>query len=371
MSGNRRERHNWDKTLALWSRWLVVSVGLLAVLTVALAVFAMEILPNTPAVLDSRTGVLAASGVLALLTLELGAFLRVVRGLRERMNQQADLANTYLQRWQAETEKIQTLREQRHDLRNQLTVLSALLQMGAVDKALRYIRNLAQGRQRQDSEAGAPASGSQGDSTGKPPDSRHIVAPFLALLSAKHDSARERAVRFTARLELDPHMPVQLVGDPDFTRIAGNLIDNALDAAIEGRDRSPEVEIGLVWTPRARELWVANTGPAIPPEYLDLIFTAGFSTKGGDHQGLGLPVVHRLVTERGGQVLVDNDSRQRTRFRVIFPPLGEPGAAEPGAGEPGHGSQPGPESPKEPEQPPGDQEGSEQASDTPVIPPSA
>lgn len=325
MNGDRRERQQWESILALWSRGLVVGAVLLAALTAALAAFAFERLPDAPAFLGSRWILLAVCAVLSVLALGLAAFARMLRGLGRQMEQQAELAATYRQRLEEEAETVQTLREQRHDLQNQLTVLSALLQMGAVDKALRYIRNLAHGRQRQDRGAGSPAAGEHPSASeggfGRVLDAENLLAPFLALLSAKHGSARARSVRFQVHLDLDPQTPLQIPGEPDFTRIAGNLIDNALDAAVEAKDRSPEVEVGLVWTSQNRELWVANTGPVIPSDYLDLIFTAGFSTKGGDHQGLGLPAVHRLVTERHGQVVVDTDEEQRTRFRVIFPPL--------------------------------------------------
>ncbi|WP_068808723.1 PAS domain-containing hybrid sensor histidine kinase/response regulator [Thauera phenolivorans] len=70
------------------------------------------------------------------------------------------------------------------------------------------------------------------------------------------------------------------------------------------------------------ELAVADTGSGIAPEHLDRIFEPFFSTKGvGRGSGMGLAMVHGIVHELGGHVLVDSEVGQGARFRVMLRPL--------------------------------------------------
>jgi two-component system CitB family sensor kinase len=64
---------------------------------------------------------------------------------------------------------------------------------------------------------------------------------------------------------------------------------------------------------------VADSGPGVPIGESD-VFADGFSTKAprvGIHRGLGLALVHRLVTQAGGRVDVSNE--RGAVFRVLLP----------------------------------------------------
>jgi len=102
-----------------------------------------------------------------------------------------------------------------------------------------------------------------------------------------------------------------------------NLIDNAVDASPEGG----QVEIAT-WTEDGtdesaiRQLAVSITdqGQGIPPEVLPHIFEAFFTTKPqGSGTGLGLEIVHRIVTKKfGGTVSVESEPG-KTQFVVRLP----------------------------------------------------
>ena len=69
------------------------------------------------------------------------------------------------------------------------------------------------------------------------------------------------------------------------------------------------------------ELSVRDSGPGIPPEVLERIFEPFYSTKPvGKGSGMGLAVVHGIVHEHGGHVLVDTFAGQGTAFRILLPP---------------------------------------------------
>jgi signal transduction histidine kinase len=102
-----------------------------------------------------------------------------------------------------------------------------------------------------------------------------------------------------------------------------NLIDNAADAS-PSLDR---IEIAT-WTEAAdgggNPDWLAvsvtDHGPGIPQEVLPRIFEAFFTTKPqGSGTGLGLEIVHRIVTQKfGGKIDVESKPGN-TRFVVRLP----------------------------------------------------
>lgn len=100
-----------------------------------------------------------------------------------------------------------------------------------------------------------------------------------------------------------------------------NLIDNAADASPAGG----HLEIASWTEPKQGWLCVSITdhGQGIPDEVMPRIFEAFFTTKPqGSGTGLGLDIVHRIVTEKfAGKIEVDSKPGE-TRF-VVRLPLGQ------------------------------------------------
>jgi len=68
------------------------------------------------------------------------------------------------------------------------------------------------------------------------------------------------------------------------------------------------------------ELAVADGGSGIPPEVLERMFDPFFSTKEiGQGTGMGLSIVHGVVHDHGGHVLVESGRGTGTTFRVLLP----------------------------------------------------
>jgi PAS domain S-box-containing protein len=82
------------------------------------------------------------------------------------------------------------------------------------------------------------------------------------------------------------------------------------------------------------KLTVGDTGQGIDPENLTKIFDPFFTTKPkGEGTGMGLSVVHGIVTGLGGLITVDSAPGKGARFQVYLPALQEAGpvrAAEAG-----------------------------------------
>jgi signal transduction histidine kinase len=67
-------------------------------------------------------------------------------------------------------------------------------------------------------------------------------------------------------------------------------------------------------------LIVEDTGIGMNDEVLEKIFTPFFTTKEvGEGTGLGLPVVHGIITSHGGSVRVKSKVSQGTRFEIRLP----------------------------------------------------
>jgi CheY-like chemotaxis protein len=77
-------------------------------------------------------------------------------------------------------------------------------------------------------------------------------------------------------------------------------------------------------------LRIADNGPGIAPDHLERIFDPFFTTKSpGGGMGLGLSLVHRIVTEHDGQVKVDSVPGTGAAFIVSLPPARPAQAASP------------------------------------------
>ena len=63
---------------------------------------------------------------------------------------------------------------------------------------------------------------------------------------------------------------------------------------------------------------VADTGPGIPPQILEKIFTPFFTTK-AQGTGLGLPICCKLIKLHNGDIRVTSDDSHGTVFTIELP----------------------------------------------------
>ena len=93
-----------------------------------------------------------------------------------------------------------------------------------------------------------------------------------------------------------------------------NLLVNAVEATDEGHIRLAARSLSEGWV----EIEVADTGSGIPAEDVERIFDLYFTTKAAG-TGLGLSLVHRIVSEHGGRVEVQSERGAGTRFIILLP----------------------------------------------------
>lgn len=129
--------------------------------------------------------------------------------------------------------------------------------------------------------------------------------------------AVDSGARVVARLDAD----VDAMHDPD---ALGQILLNLLDNAVKYGPPDQEVLVGLESDNGVARLVVEDEGPGIPPRERRRIFERFYriardrdSVVAGT--GVGLSVVHELVTLQGGRVFVEPGERGGSRFVVELP----------------------------------------------------
>jgi signal transduction histidine kinase len=142
-------------------------------------------------------------------------------------------------------------------------------------------------------------------------------------MAESHSQKGKIAIRVDVPESLRP-----IQGDPHQLRqIFTNFVTNAFEAmngagtieitavAIEGEEESTTAE----QTPGPMVmLTITDTGPGIPPEVIDRIFSPFFTTK-PQGSGLGLAIVRKIVDAHDGRIDVGQRPGGGTVFRVTLP----------------------------------------------------
>jgi len=101
-------------------------------------------------------------------------------------------------------------------------------------------------------------------------------------------------------------------------RERGGILDVWLEA-VEVTDEVVAQHPDLRPGPHVR-LTVRDTGQGMAPKVQERIFDPFFTTKGvGEGTGMGLAVVHGIVADHGGTIVVDSVSGQGTTFAIYIP----------------------------------------------------
>jgi two-component system CitB family sensor kinase len=204
---------------------------------------------------------------------------------------------------------IDALRAQDHEHANRMHTLLGLLELEMYDDAVEFVGEVV-GDHRATAEQ----------------VTERIEDPLLAaLLVGKATVAAERGVALWVSDRT--RLPDRLIDPQGLVTVVGNLVDNALDA-VAGKPHA-RVEVELRAEGRTAILRVRDTGPGIPPEHEELIFTEGWSTKkppAHRERGIGLSLVRRLAERQGGSATVGEAHGGGAEFTVVLPEaLAEPG----------------------------------------------
>jgi two-component system CitB family sensor kinase len=202
----------------------------------------------------------------------------------------------------------EALRAQTHEHANRLHTVSTLIELGRTQEALDFaVRDKQEAQRLTDSFVGA------------------LDEPFItALMIGKAAQANERGIELTvtATGELEPGR----LDAKDLVTVAGNLLDNAFDAAAESAEK--HVWADFVAADGELIITIADSGQGVDVADIDALFHLGASGKataaepGG--RGFGLVLVRQAVRRLGGDLEVESDGG--AIFTVTLP-LGDTDAA--------------------------------------------
>lgn len=197
------------------------------------------------------------------------------------------------------------LRAQRHEFVNRLHAVSGLLNVGLPEEAASYL---------QETLKSGPLKYPV-DFAGKLDDTY-----LQAFIGAKGLRAAELGVPL--RLG-EATLIAGTVSDPqNVTTVLGNLVDNAVAAAVRGSCLDRWVEVELLSDGGTLYLTVADSGDGLRDEDAEVLFTEGYSTSGldagpepparwkaepgtpGQGEGLGLSLSRQIARGSGGDVWV-------------------------------------------------------------------
>jgi two-component system, CitB family, sensor kinase len=185
----------------------------------------------------------------------------------------------------------ESLKSQAHESANRLHAVVTLIELGRPDAAVEFATAELAAAQRLADQLLAV-----------------VEEPVLvALLLGKAAEAQERDVELV--VTDNTAVRATLIDPRDLVTMVGNLIDNAIDAALAA---PPPRRVTVTVRQDETELLVrvADTGPGLDPAGLEQAFTRGWSTKpvGRPHgRGLGLALVRQVVARHDGTVAVAND----------------------------------------------------------------
>ncbi|HIP40299.1 MAG TPA: HDOD domain-containing protein [Desulfocapsa sulfexigens] len=142
-----------------------------------------------------------------------------------------------------------------------------------------------------------------------------------------------RSVFYSSRLKIhfksNPELPSILTDAGAIKQIVINLVKNAAEAMVDGgnvyvetRVRTSDKTIPILGTVEESdciELIIRDDGPGLPENVLSQLFEPFTSTKGKGHSGLGLSIVHTLVTELNGSVTCSSSKKNGTLFTISLP----------------------------------------------------
>jgi signal transduction histidine kinase len=143
-------------------------------------------------------------------------------------------------------------------------------------------------------------------------DLTRVIREVEALMK---EAAREKGVNLLDQLA--SHVPPVEADPNQMKQILVNLIKNALEAT------EPNGRIYLSSGFKDGQVWFAvqDTGKGMTEEVLGKIFHPFFTTK-SKGTGLGLAVIHKIVTDHHGAIAVESASGQGSTFTVKLPVAG-------------------------------------------------
>ena len=266
--------------------------GLSAALLIPVACAVLSFCVTLAFAAGNVVGAVCAAAVLLALYVAAGAGLWLVTEQRQMAVRERALTE-----WQRESrEYMNTIRSQRHDFNLHIHALTGLIDSGDYDACRDYLHRMA-------SEAA--------DVNDIMPVSDAVVGSMLYLM---RQEARRKGADITYKITYDMHDT--MCSGFECNKIIGNLLQNAIDAAVSPEDLAYGIHMAIFRRRGNTVITVENR--FVGDKSLILrAFEVGYSTK-KRHEGIGLSMVQRTVERCGGRIYPEFED-DCIRFVVNIP----------------------------------------------------
>ncbi|WP_249366776.1 MULTISPECIES: ATP-binding protein [Neobacillus] len=195
------------------------------------------------------------------------------------------------------------IRSQNHEYLNKLNTIYGLITLEQYEEARNLISDEV--KERQDIVVFLTSS---------------VKDPFIAAcLLGKINRSKELKVD----LEIDKDSNLESIPAALNTKllvsILGNLIDNAMEAAVRAHSYGASVKVSFTDIGSDIIFDIEDNGNGIPEEWQDLIFNQGFTTKEGENHGLGLAIVNNALNQLDGEIFISISDSGGARFTIVLP----------------------------------------------------
>jgi len=142
----------------------------------------------------------------------------------------------------------------------------------------------------------------------------NIIPNIINAINLLEASFRKKQVKYLVKIEAEE---LWLRADPiQVTQIIFNLLINAIYFS----PKNGLVEIEAYQSEKDIVLRISDQGQGFTPDALTKIFQPFFSTKPiGEGSGLGLSVVHGIITSHKGSIVAENNTKNGATFTVSLP----------------------------------------------------
>lgn len=119
-------------------------------------------------------------------------------------------------------------------------------------------------------------------------------------------------------LNLEEGLPIVFGDEVQLQQVMTNLIRNSAQAIADAQCQLRCITISTAQQGDRVEIVVEDSGPGIPPEQVERLFTA-FETTKPTGMGIGLTLCRSIVTSHGGTIEPDMSFCDGARFRIALP----------------------------------------------------
>jgi signal transduction histidine kinase/CheY-like chemotaxis protein len=143
-----------------------------------------------------------------------------------------------------------------------------------------------------------------------------VHLPDLLRRTVRAMGIPDEVTRFLMKEDVRP----VLADSEQLGRVFTNLIKNAMEAMHHVEDKKLFIWVRPADNPQYVVVDVTDNGEGIPPDKIDKIWVAFYTTKGDrGGTGLGLPACTKIVNQLGGKITVDSEVGEGTTFSVFLP----------------------------------------------------